>query len=320
MAERLISDNWQEAFGKLRIAVWGDMCLDHYRYGTVREVAREAPVVALHLEHEAITGGQAANVALNLVALGASVNAFGVIGSDHEGIKLLDLMTSAGIGCSGVLMGGRDTELREKLVAESAHQPSQHILHVYRENTRPHNATIINKLLTTFTEGLSSFDALLIPDYSNGLCTPNALGQLIEMGKENRIPVIANTRRTLTIYTGVSGMTINLKQTAGQEPEKLRQKLELDWLLVTEGGRGMTWYGSEGELHLDPPGTKPVVDITGAGDTVLAWVCAGFTAGLKPDETLQLANLAAQAAVSRAGTTAPTAAEVKIVIQQNHNS
>jgi rfaE bifunctional protein kinase chain/domain len=299
----------------VRAVVWGDLCLDRYRYGGVRELAREAPVPALHVEREVVSGGQAANVALNLAALGAQVQSVGMIGDDPEGYILKLLLENNRVKVDGVLATKRPTEYREKIVAQSSHQPQQHLLHVYRESTRPLGPALQQRLFAKLEGMLAGADVLLVVDYGNGMCLGKIPTHLFELAKKMGIKTVANTRRNPTLFMGADGMIVNRRQTAGYGTlEVMRSRLELEWLMATEGEQGMTLVFDGEMLHANPPHKLPVLDITGAGDTVLGWIAAGWAAGLDWADTLHLANHAAQVSIAVEGTAAPTAGEVTAIL------
>lgn len=307
--------DWQKKLAGIRAVVWGDLCLDRYRYGAVKELAREAPVPALHLEREVVSGGQAANVALNLAALGAQVHSIGLAGDDPEGYILRLLLENNGVNVDGVLASKRATEYREKIVAQSTHQPQQHLLHVYRETTRPLGPALQQRLLAKLEKALAGADVLLVVDYGNGMCLGKIPTRLFELAKKLGIKIVASTRRNPTLFMGAQGMIVNRRQIAGYGTlEAMRSRLKLEWLMATEGEQGMTLVTDGGTLHVDPPHKLPVLDITGAGDTVLGWIAAGWAAGLSWADTLHLANYAAQVSISVEGTAAPSADEVAAIL------
>jgi D-beta-D-heptose 7-phosphate kinase / D-beta-D-heptose 1-phosphate adenosyltransferase len=315
MSKHGLSADWQRKLTGVRAVVWGDLCLDRYRYGGVKELAREAPVPALHLEREVVSGGQAANVALNLAALGAQVHSIGLVGDDPEGYILRLLLENNGVQVDGVLTSKRATEYREKIVAQSSHQPQQHLLHVYRESTRPLGSALQQRLFAKLEVMLAGADVLLVVDYGNGMCLGQITTRLFELAKLMGIKTVANTRRNPTLFIGAQGMIVNRRQTRGYGTlEMMRNRLGLGWLMATEGEQGMT-LATDGEmLHVDPPHKLPVLDITGAGDTVLSWIAAGWGSGLDWGDTLHLANHAAQVSVAVEGTAAPTAQEVAAIL------
>jgi bifunctional ADP-heptose synthase (sugar kinase/adenylyltransferase) len=158
-------------------------------------------------------------------------------------------------------------------------------------------------------------DVLLLVDYGNGMCLGRLPTMILSHLKKSGIKTVANTRRSPSHFPGAGGMIVNLHQARSYgSPENLMLRLGLEWLVISEGVKGMTLHNSNESLHVDPPGKKAVVDITGAGDTVLAWVTAGWAAGLDWAETMHLANYAAQAAVAVEGTAAPTAEEVASIL------
>ncbi len=200
-------------------------------------------------------------------------------------------------------------------MAQSSHQPQQHLLHVYRESTRPLGPALQQRLFAQLEKMLAGADVLLVVDYGNGMCLGRIPSRLFALAKKLGIKTVASTRRNPTLFMGAQGMIVNRRQTAGYGTlEAMRSRLKLGWLMATEGEQGMSLATDDGTLHVDPPHKLPVLDITGAGDTVLGWIAAGWAAGLSWADTLHLANYAAQVSIAVEGTAAPTAEEVAAIL------
>lgn len=334
MSENItISDKLRNAdSGKVTIVVWGDVCLDEYIYGQVRAITREAPVPALSESFREKVPGQAGNVAHNLTALGCGVRLVSCWGEDVSGERLRELFSATETDISeSIISESVNTTHRIKLVNHSPQRGYYHLYHIYREGICPDE--LAGKLVENFILDRSDCQAFVISDYSLGVLSERLVGEVIGRAKEMGIPMVANTRGSIFMYKGVSGIVCNLEEVSialGGDPILEERKTEQvvggahrllaeqgwEWMLVTGGGEGMFLIdgsGSSGKgevVHLSPCACK-VVDITGAGDTVVAAMAFGLGLGWQLEEAMQLANLAAGVVVGKPGTSTATSEEIE---------
>jgi rfaE bifunctional protein kinase chain/domain len=296
-----------------RVLVVGDPCLDEYRYGTVRAIAREAPVACLGEEERVHVPGQATNVAVNVVALGGRATVVGVLGGDAAGGCLLELLRERGVEFAGVISPDRPTTDRLKLVATEP--DAQHVFHSYREENSPLAQGEGERLLDKARDHLLSSDAVIVSDYSCG----SVFGGMVDLVRESGRPWVGDTRNRLETMAGATCLKPNGREvylwaerhgssveSFGETCELCRRELGLRWLCLTLGGGGLELY-NEGGVERSPALCPPhlVRDHTGAGDTVSAVLGLALAAGLTPGETATLASWAAADVVAQPGTSVP---------------
>lgn len=299
-----------EDIGHLKVLVVGDLMLDSYWWGVTNRISPEAPVPVLELREESIRLGGAANVALNLVGLGASVSICSVCGEDSEGDLLRKLLSESGIDGSLIFAdASRPTTVKRRMLANN-HQ----LLRVDRESAHPVDSQIENAITTGIADVISDFDCVIVSDYAKGLVSNSLMNSLVQFGK----PIYADPKGSdYSKYRGTEVITPNLKEfrsacrahgIADEDFERaaleLIRKTGVKKILVTRGSEGMTLFG-EGNppIHRDATARK-VYDVTGAGDTVIATLSAALTADIDPDLALEIANEAAGVVVESVGTTA----------------
>ena len=302
-------------FSRARILVAGDLMLDRYWSGATRRISPEAPVPVVHVARVEDRPGGAANVALNLAALGCHVTLTGVTGDDEAADVLVARLDVQGIRTR--LHRRADVPTITKLRVLSQHQ--QLIRLDFEALLTPLGD---DPLPTLVCETLDACDLLLLSDYAKGtLADPQRLIALALAGGK---PVLVDPKGLdFTRYRGATVLTPNraeLEAIVGvcgddavliERGQRLRAELDLQAMLVTLGERGMLLLRPETEaLHL-PTRAREVFDVTGAGDTVIATLAAALGAGVALDEACALANCAAGIAVGKLGTATVAARELE---------
>jgi rfaE bifunctional protein kinase chain/domain len=302
-----------EGFQRLKIAVIGDAILDKYVFGRVERISPEAPVPVLEVEREEYRAGGAANVALNLKAIGVGeVALLGRIGKDAEGERLKEILSSQGIAHRLIEAKAIPTTLKTRLIGRA-----QQLLRVDREDKAPLTPEESLKLV----EFLKDFkpDAVILSDYAKGVVNP----VLAEELKKLNIPTFVDPRpQNTTLYRGFTCITPNLKEfeeiktllgvkgeNFEEESQRVREALNLQRLVVTLSERGIALVEPSGVKYF-PAAAREVYDVTGAGDTVVATLCAGVSAGGDWESACVLANIAAGIVVGKLGTAVPTVREI----------
>jgi len=297
------------AMGGVRVLVVGDLMLDRYISGSVDRVSPEAPVPVVRVQGESWAVGGAANVAANVLALGAACRVVGCTGEDEAGRILLEALSASGGEVAGVVMdSSRPTTLKTRVLARS-----QQVVRFDLEDDRDVDPGVEERLLDAALGGLGQVDVLILEDYNKGVLVPGLIrGTLEEAGRRGLPSIVDPKRRRFFDFGGVTVFKPNAKELeeALGEPifpgdpswmEGVRSRLGCDALLLTLGERGMTLRSGRGDHVLVPAVARSVYDVSGAGDTVTAVVACALAAGASFAEAAILANHAAAVEVGKAG-------------------
>lgn len=300
-------------FSALTVLVVGDLMLDRYLWGDVERISPEAPVPVVRLSRETERVGGAANVAANLAGLGLRVQLAGHVGADLSGDTLLGLLAGFGIDVAGVLrVSERATISKTRVIGGH-----QQMLRLDQEQTGAFSAQEQQRLIDAVAMRLriSPPAVLVLSDYAKGCLSDGVCRTLIGQAKAAGIPVFVDPKGfDFEKYNGATCLTPNKREAAevcGVSPrdtdrlldalELLRQRCELDFIVLTRGEEGMSLLESDAIRHF-PARAKQVFDVSGAGDTVIATLAASSAAGLDRESACMLANLAAGIVVGKIGT------------------
>ena len=304
------------------LLIVGDIICDHYVWGNVERISPEAPVQVLRWEREADRPGGAANVAMNLAALGCRVHLAGVVGNDAAGRWLLKALQARGIGTRSVVLSPRrPTTTKTRVIARG-----QHLLRIDHETREALDAVTERRLVSAIERLNSTIGGTICSDYGKGVLTPSVLraafrrtGGKAKGAKAARPVVLVDPKgRDFDKYRGADVLTPNEKEfTEATEPdgsieqraEALINRLGLKALLVTRGAEGMDLFehekGTRGAIHrtqIPVLQRHEVFDVTGAGDTVAAVMGLASAAGMPWVDAARLANAAAGIVVGTVGT------------------
>jgi D-glycero-beta-D-manno-heptose-7-phosphate kinase len=324
-----------------RIGVLGDFMLDRYLWGTASRLSPEAAVPIVDFERQNEFLGGAGNVAANLGALGARVEAFGSMGNDEPGHALRDSLRQAKIGDKGVLSDAkRVTTVKTRIIAR--HHQIVRVDHERREPLRP---VTEERLLRSLFAALQRLDALVLSDYDKGLVTDAFADRVLSACHQRKVPVFVKPKTTrLYAYRGASAIVCNAKEagffmTHPVSDEKsleeaghgLLARFGCGAVLITQGEKGMSLFEESSQRHLHIPATsfevtyarvgqagvdrgatgRQVFDVTGAGDTVLSVLALAAAAGATLTDAAILANTAAGVVVGKLGTATVTPEELQ---------
>jgi rfaE bifunctional protein kinase chain/domain len=288
-----------------RVLVVGDVMLDRYWYGAVDRISPEAPVPIVRITREEERNGGAANVAYNVVTLGAQASLLTVVGDDEASHKLEALVAQTGIRTHF----GRDAELKTTVKLRVIGRQQQ-LLRLDFENTP--KSEILATQTAAFERLLPEHDAVLFSDYGKGglahvsdmIARARALGKPIlidpkgsDFSRYQHASVITPNRAELQQVIGAWNSEDELRAKA----HALREQLHLDALLLTRSEEGMTLFDAQGELHVSAQ-AREVFDVTGAGDTVIATMATLVAAGVSLRDALPVANRAGGVVVGKFGT------------------
>lgn len=310
-------------FDQAPVLVVGDVMLDRYWHGGTSRISPEAPVPVVKVEQIEDRPGGAANVALNIAALGAPAWLVGVTGQDEAADSLAERLRAAGVDARLQRLQQQPTIV--KLRVMSRHQQ---LLRMDFEEPFETDAEAIAAEVEALLDGVR---VLVLSDYGKGALKNHQV--LVRAARRRGIPVLADPKgKDFRIYKGATLLTPNLGEFEAvvgrcvDEAElvvrglTLVENLELDALLVTRGEHGMTLLRpGHPELHL-PARAREVFDVTGAGDTVISTLAAALAAGEALPHAVALANLAAGIVVGKLGTAAISAPELRRAVQREQGS
>jgi D-glycero-beta-D-manno-heptose-7-phosphate kinase len=317
--------NIVDRFAGKRIVVIGDVIADQFIYGEISRVSREAPVFILRHEHTETTPGGAGNCAANLAALGAQVALISVLGDDEPGRTLAAKLREAGVDCGGVsVSSSRRTTTKVRVLAGQIHSTRQQVIRIDYDAEPGLSDDLQEKLRADMSRAMTNAAAVIISDYNYGVADPR-IAPIVRATVPKNVPVLVDSRFRLTGFSEFTSATPNEEEVAqliGAEPdgeaawesaaEELRRRLGYDALLVTRGGHGMiVLQASMAPLRIDAVGSRQPVDVTGAGDTVIATYALALAAGASFADAARLANFAGGIAVMKRGTATVSREELK---------
>lgn len=301
-------------FSKLRVLVAGDAMLDEYWFGDTARISPEAPVPVVRARASEQRPGGAANVALNVAALGAGSVLAAVVGKDERGEQLARVLEQRGVRCELVRSPDVPTIHKLRVLARS-----QQLLRIDAEQSLQSCA---EEFGAKFAKLVPQADAVVLSDYGKG--TLSRASELVALTRAAKIPVLVDPKGTdFERYRGAYALTPNRSEfeavvgACGDEADLLRKgaalraALMLDILLVTRGEQGMTLFEEGAEPLTLPTQAREVFDVSGAGDTVIALLAAGVAAGLAPAAAAALANLGAGIVVGKIGTATASRSELQ---------
>jgi len=315
-----------ERFEGKRIVVFGDFVADSFQYGEITRVSREAPVLILRHRETQILPGGAANAASNFAAFGARVMPITAVGDDYEGQWLYHRFRQMKVDVSGILrIPNAVTPTKTRFLAGWAHTVAQQVLRVDYEPHAEIAESFRKKMQRHLLAKLETADALAISDYGQGVADPEAIRSALGQSKR-KIPISLDSRYQLHAYqrAGVTNATPNeaemeaLHNTSiGQNLAELERcgratltEMKLSSLVITRGKDGMALFlPGASTVHIPVHGSDQAVDVTGAGDTVLAAYTLGLASGASPIEAAHIANLAGGLVVMKRGTATVSRAE-----------
>jgi len=323
-----------EQFRGKKVVLYGDFVADEFQYGDISRVSREAPVLILkHRETKLVPGG-GANATNNLAALGAKVSPVTAVGSDAAGEALTEYFRGLGVDTSGIVrVPNWTTPTKTRFLAGWAHTTAQQVLRVDREPGVPVPDKAKAQVVAKLAAKLRGVDALAVSDYGFGAASPRDLRKAVRSVR-SKIPITLDARQGLTRYAGagVGFATPNEAEleaihhaTIGKNMDELERcgnvtlaSMKLRSLLVTRGRDGMALFerGSKHPTQIPVHGSDQAIDVTGAGDTVLAAFTLALASGASPLEAAHVANIAGGLVVMKRGTATVTQAELLETIRR----
>ncbi|CAN5346607.1 hypothetical protein BH09GEM1_BH09GEM1_04240 [soil metagenome] len=313
--ERLVEllDRAQEK----RILVVGDAMLDVYLSGDVERISPEAPVPVVRVRERKHALGGAANVAHNVMAIGATCHLIAAVGSDHAGEKVRSMLSALGVSESGLVSVDRCTTQKTRILARA-----QQLVRVDEEDDADFADAEIGPLLDRVRSSAEHADAVILEDYNKGVLSPEVIDETMRLARERSLPVVVDPKyRNFFRYRGATIFKPNVREFEAalgaavniDHPETLPAtvvRLGVEHILLTLGHRGMALFSAHGEIARLPTHAREVYDVVGAGDTVTAYLASMLAAGASASEAATIANIAAGIEVGKLGAATVTPTEI----------
>lgn len=306
-----------ESAARTRVVAVGDAMLDEYLVGDVDRISPEAPVPVLRVRERRYALGGAANVAQNVVAIGAECRLVAAIGDDPAGKQLSAMLGAIGVPDRGLLSVSRPTTRKTRVVARS-----QQLVRIDDEEDADLSVQEAARIIAAIEDAIRTADALVLEDYNKGVLIPAVITRAIEAARAQGVPIVVDPKyRHFFSYRGATvfkpnrrelesalGAAVDLEH-AEAIPNAI-ERLGVEHLLLTLGERGMV-LASRGLAPVAVPTVaREVYDVVGAGDTVTAYLAAILGGGGTAPEAALIANYAAGVEVGKLGAATVSPSEV----------
>ena len=330
------AERWKKivrSLAEVSVTVMADLVADEFIFGEIARVSREAPVLILKHRERTVVPGGGANAVMNLASLGVNVLPVGVVGDDEPGTLLLEAFREKKISVAGIhRLKKHPTTTKTRILAGMSHTSRQQVVRVDREpeplgELHPELLNLINAA----REYATASDGMLVSDYGYGAATPRLLTFVKSNGCLENKPITVDSRYRILDYEGATAATPNEPEVEealgikiGHDDEKLHEagerlldELKLDSLVITRGRDGMVAFERDAKPVTIPIfGSDQVVDVTGAGDTVIATYTAALAAGADTIDAARLANFAGGIVVMKRGTATVSNKDLLAAIDQ----
>lgn len=318
-------------FPRQHIVMLGDLVADEFVYGEITRVSREAPVLILRQRERKILPGGGANAVNNLADLGARVTPAGAVGADDAGDALLQFFKEKDVSTRGILrVRGYITPTKSRILGGLTHWQRQQIVRIDREPSLDGRQELRKRLRRLVAPWLSKAQGLLVSDYGYGATSAAEVETLRPRANRRRLPLVIDSRYDLATYKQVTALTPNEPEVEAVFGKRIGNDLELLFqlgrvmlqrqalqaLLITRGRDGMALFEVGRKPQVIPVfGSDQAVDVTGAGDTVVAVFTLALAAGANFAHAALMANCAGGLVVMKRGTATVTAQELKEAIR-----
>jgi D-beta-D-heptose 7-phosphate kinase/D-beta-D-heptose 1-phosphate adenosyltransferase len=315
--------DWNELLARLargHVLVAGDLILDHYIHGRTDRTSPEAPVPVVLYEREYLIPGGAANVARNVAHFGARVACVGVVGDDDSGRLLCQLLAAENMECSGIVCSpDRPTTVKTRIISHN-----QQMLRLDRESSAELSPQTEAAVLESVARLLPDCTAVVVSDYAKGLLTPRVLERLLGLAQASGVPLFVDPKgRDYARYRGAFALTPNAREAAeaagvdtetdsgiAEAARRIHEVTQCEWVVITRGAKGVALYHAGDEPIYVPTLAREVFDVTGAGDTFIAFLALGVGVGLEMRLAAHIANVAAGIVVGKVGAATVSRAEL----------
>jgi D-beta-D-heptose 7-phosphate kinase/D-beta-D-heptose 1-phosphate adenosyltransferase len=310
-----------ETFKEQNALVIGDLMIDKYIIGNVSRISPEAPVPVLNQTRIERKLGGAGNVLANLKSLGARVHALGRIGNDTEGRICEELLSERGIDCSK-LWKFENTIVKTRVISSN-----QQFLRIDEEKIISPNAEYLDTLKNNIDDILKNITVVVLSDYAKGFISDELASLIIQACNMKNIPVVVDPKgKNCGKYKGATAITPNNKEfldmsgvvslasedSIKNEAIRLLKENNIKYFIHTRSEKGISVIEKDSGLKSDfPTQAKEIVDVTGAGDTVVSVIALAIGAGFETADAINLANIAASIVISKFGTAQTTTTEIE---------
>lgn len=286
-----------------KIAVIGDIMLDRYLWGDVVRISPEAPVPVVEIKSESVQLGGAANVANNVKSLGGIPILYGVIGNDHAGKDLTELLHENKFNTDGILTDkDRSTTLKTRIIAHN-----QHVVRADFESKNDISQKLTDELVGSVENLINEISGIIIQDYNKGFITKSLISQIIEIARKNNCPVAVDPKfnnffefRKVTLFKpniietqNALGFSLDSDEHISVAGKLLLERLQCENVLITRGSKGMSLFTKDGSEKRVNTKARTIHDVSGAGDTVISTLTMILAAGGDIVEAATIANYAA---------------------------
>jgi rfaE bifunctional protein kinase chain/domain len=313
-------------FATKKVLVLGDVMLDHYIWGKVDRISPEAPVPVVDVQKEEYRLGGAANVALNLKALGADVYLCGVVGNDEAGRQIIAGLAEHKINADAMITDFKRPTTRKTRIGAV----NQQIVRIDHENRIDVSNEIENRVMQQLELLMATVDAVVIEDYNKGLLTQSVIEQTILLAhKNNKLVTVDPKQKNFFLYTkadvfkpNYSEMQKNLGLIFETEADfesqawLLKARMDCKYLVITRGEKGLYVFAEDNKVHHIPTFAREVYDVSGAGDTVISALTLSLCEGCDIETAAVIANHAAGIVCGKMGTATVTIEEI---VQSYHD-
>ncbi len=318
-----------------KILCVGDLILDHYVHGDIDRISPEAPIPILKANDRNynILGG-CGNVAKNICSANNKCHLISIVGNDDDGLKLKEIIKKIKHLTSNLIVDPvRCTTKKTRYVCEN-----QQILRVDKEMENPISSAIELKIIKLLKKKINDFNVIVLSDYNKGVLTNNLIKKIIKIAKDyKKILIVDPKKKDFSVYAGATFITPNLKELKGATntlgignksnedslvlklSKKIINKFDFKAVITTRSSNGISVVTDMGSFFHLPSEAKEVFDVSGAGDTVLAYLSSSISKGESLESSIKISNVAAGLAVAKFGTSVVSIDEIDNIKQIKNN-
>lgn len=316
----LLAEKVKHDFPGRNVVIIGDLVADQFLNGTISRVSREAPVFILRHDATETRPGGAANTAANVASLGGKPVLIGIVGDDATGRLLVEGLENSGVSCDKIVKGhGHTTTTKVRVLAGQHYAARQQVIRIDYEDQIAIDESVKDSLIASLLVAGETADAIVLSDYGYGVAAGPVFSTALGLAQSRNIPLVVDSRFSLRSFPGATTATPNqdeVEQILGEDfseadCDRLRDEIGYEALLVTCGNKGMQLFErNKPVVRIDAVGSSEPVDVTGAGDTVIAAYSLGLASHLNHLDAARIANHAGAIVVMKKGTATAFSSEL----------